>query len=89
MEEETPITSIEFKARLDKLCEVNGLLKTLLIKVQFKDLPKHLQRDAIKRMGLRVDVCPWTDQESYYACGGEQTEITGQQFVEAHQTATA
>lgn len=80
---DTPITSERFKDRLDALCEVNGLLKQLLKHSEFVKLPKHLKHDAIKRMGLRVDVCPWTEQESYYVVGGEQTEVTGQQFVDA------
>lgn len=76
-----PISSDEFKERLDRLCDVNGLLKTLLTKTEFKDLPAHLKKDAYKRMGLRADICPWTEAISFFDCGGEQIEITGQEFV--------
>ena len=85
----TAITSEQFKERLDRLCAVNGLLTRLLQEVEFAKLPKHLRHDAIKRMGLRIEVCPWTDQESYFVCGGEQIEVTGEQFRDTLQKKVA
>lgn len=74
------ITSEEFKERLDELCRVNGLANALISKCGFTGLPKHLQADCLKRMGLRSEVCPHSFAISYHDVGGQQTEITGEQF---------
>jgi len=63
-----PLTSEQFKERLDKLCSENPTADKLIngAKLGFTGLAKHLQQDALKRMGIRSETCPYSGATTYY-----------------------
>lgn len=77
------ITSEQFKERLDKLCSESQLADILINgstnspALGFTGLAKHLQRDALKRMGLIEIVCPYSGSINY-------KEDTEESAKEAH-----
>lgn len=68
----TPITDEQFTERLNKLCETNPLANRIINGDEnmdgcgFHGLAKHLQTDALKRMGLRAEVSDITGATSYF-----------------------
>lgn len=64
-----PITKEEFALRLDKLCSTYNTANIIIRGkhgVGFLGLPRHLQEDALDKMGLRREIDPVSGMTNFY-----------------------